>query len=81
MSYRPTTKYFIRKAVINLYEGTGDPCAGQARLNGCKAGLATLELDCSTENLGADPPIGSVESEYHNMNICEWGPMSYVYEY
>jgi hypothetical protein len=63
---------------IDLYEGTGDPCAGQDRLKGCTAGFATLELETSTENFGADPPIGSGENYSKKKSSGSWGPLSYI---
>ena len=43
----------------DLYDGTGDPCAGQERLNGSFEAFSSVELFSSPENLGADPPTGS----------------------
>jgi hypothetical protein len=42
-----------------LYAGTGDPWAGQDRLNGCDEYFRTVELISSPENFGAEPPTGS----------------------
>ena len=43
----------------HLKEGTGDPCAGQPRLNGVLDSSLRLELVSFTENFGLDPPTGS----------------------
>ena len=43
-----------------LYEGTGDPWAGQARLNGFLDSSFRLELVSLPENFGVDPPTGSI---------------------
>ena len=43
-----------------LYEGTGDPWAGQARLNGLSDSSFRLELVSLPENFGVDPPTGSI---------------------
>ena len=43
-----------------LYEGTGDPWAGQARLNGLLDSSFRLELVSLPENFGVDPPTGSI---------------------
>ena len=51
--------------LANLYDGTGEPCAGQLKLNGRKVSLKRLEVFDSTENLGADPPTGSEEIEMY----------------
>ena len=45
---------------MNLYDGTGDPWAGHARLNGSDAGFVRTKLSESMENFGTDPPIGSI---------------------
>ena len=41
------------------YEGTGDPWAGQERLNGLLDASFRLELVSLPENFGVDPPTGS----------------------
>ena len=43
----------------NLYEGTGEPWAGQDKLKEKSDFLKKVELFESAENFGADPPIGS----------------------
>ena len=43
-----------------LYEGTGDPWAGQDRLNGLLDASFRLELVSLPENFGVDPPTGSI---------------------
>ena len=45
--------------MTNLYAGTGDPCAGQERLNGCDAAFFIVKPSNSPENLGSEPPTGS----------------------
>ena len=45
--------------MTNLYAGTGDPCAGQERLNDCVAAFSIVKPLNSPENLGREPPTGS----------------------
>ena len=45
--------------MTNLYAGTGDPCAGHERLNGCVAAFSIVKPLNSPENLGWEPPTGS----------------------
>ena len=45
--------------MTNLYDGTGDPCAGQERLNGCVAVFSIVKPLNSLENFGSEPPTGS----------------------
>ena len=47
-------------SVSDLKDGTGDPCAGQDRLNGCSDTSSRVELFSFPENLGVEPPTGSV---------------------
>ena len=46
-------------SVSDLKDGTGDPWAGQERLNGCSEAFSRVELFSSPENLGIEPPTGS----------------------
>ena len=46
-----------------LYEGTGDPWAGQERLNGLLDASFRLELVSLPENFGVDPPTGTIMHE------------------
>ena len=48
---------------LNLYEGTGDPWAGQERLKGLFAASLRLKLVSLPENFGVDPPTGSIMHE------------------
>ena len=43
----------------DLYDGTGDPWAGQERLNGSYEAFSSVELFSSPLNFGAEPPTGS----------------------
>lgn len=54
--------YQVVRLQANLNAGTGDPCAGQPRLKGLLSSRSTADSLVSTENLGADPPIGSTKS-------------------
>ena len=45
--------------MTNLYAGTGDPCAGQERLNGRVAVFFIVKPSNSPENFGSEPPTGS----------------------
>ena len=45
--------------VTNLYDGTGDPWAGQERLAGCFEAFFIVPPFSSPENLGTEPPTGS----------------------
>ena len=55
----PPTGSEILIFTTDLYDGTGDPCAGQERLKGVLAAFLTVELMDSPENFGEDPPTGS----------------------
>ena len=44
----------------DLNAGVGEPCAGQARLKGCKDFSVKTNPELFSENFGADPPTGSV---------------------
>ena len=46
----------------NLNAGTGDPCAGHERLKLAKEDLCTSDLVTSVENLGEEPPTGSMKT-------------------
>ena len=43
----------------DLYDGTGEPCAGHVKLNESNRSRVRLVILVSSENLGLDPPIGS----------------------
>ena len=45
--------------MTNLYDGTGDPWAGQERLVGCFEAFFIVPPFSSPENLGTEPPTGS----------------------
>ena len=51
------------KNVSNLADGTGKPCAGHVKLNGSEDGFSTVELFNPRLNIGAEPPMGSVNHE------------------
>ena len=50
--------------LTNLYDGTGDPCAGQDKLKAVLEDLLTPEVVRSVENLGAEPPTGSAREVF-----------------
>ena len=43
----------------DLYDGVGEPWAGQARLNGWADFSVKTNPELFSENFGADPPTGS----------------------
>ena len=43
----------------DLYDGVGEPWAGQARLNGRADFSVKTNPELFSENFGADPPTGS----------------------
>ena len=59
----PTGSENFVRFETDLNDGTGDPCAGQERLNGRAKDSSTVELFSFPENFGMDPPTGSAKSE------------------
>ena len=55
----PPTGSERQNCTTDLYDGTGDPWAGQDRLKGLLAAFLRVELMDSAENLGEEPPTGS----------------------
>ena len=59
----PTGSENFVRFETDLNDGTGDPCAGQERLNGRAKDSSTVELFSFPENFGVDPPTGSAKLE------------------
>ena len=50
----------MERKQVDLNAGTGDPCAGQRRVEYLPWKESTLEIFELSENFGGDPPTGSV---------------------
>ena len=57
----------------DLYDGVGEPWAGQARLNGRADFSVKTNPELFSENFGADPPTGSEIVHSLTDKAAVWG--------
>ena len=72
---KQTTNSFQENNSTDLYEGIGDPWAGQDKLYGWREAFVRPFVVASSENLGAEPPTGSKIGCYNRPKFVDGQPL------